>query len=104
MGRNIPAAVLKYINTLLSKMKLELNSEKSYLLNGYKESFDFLGFTFRYSKGIFGRNLKYWNIEASSKSQNKIKANIRKYLKSNGHKAPVVVAKDLNAMDKLFFY
>ena len=98
MGRNIPAEVLNYLKTLLSKMKLELNSEKSYLLNGYRESFDFLGFTFRYSKSIFGGNLKYWNIEASSKSQNKVKANIRNYLKSNGHRAPVVVAKDLNAI------
>jgi len=98
MGRNIPAEVLKYLKTLLSKMKLELNSEKSWLLNGYKESFDFLGFTFRYSKDIFGRNLKYWNIEASSKSQKKIRVNIRKYLKYNGHKAPVIIAKDLNAI------
>ena len=98
MGRNIPAEVLKYLKTLLSKMKLELNSEKSCQLNAYKESFDFLGFTFRYSNDIFGRNLKYWNVEASTKSQKKIRAKIRKYLKYNGYKTPIIVAKDLNAI------
>ena len=67
MGRKIPDEVINYLKVILERMKLKVNEEKSRMLNGYKESFDFLGFTFRYSRGfLYQNNKKYWNIEPSA--------------------------------------
>jgi group II intron reverse transcriptase/maturase len=98
MGRHIPAKVLEYLISMLGRMKLSLNAGKSSLVNGYKESFDFLGFTFRYSNGIHSRETKYWNVEPSKKSQQKIRSHIREYLRYNGHKCPELLAADLNSI------
>ena len=96
MAKEIPNECLSYLKILLDKMKLKINEEKSSLVNGYEKSFDFLGHTFRYSNDIYGRPVKYWNIEPSAKSQKSIRTKIKDYLKANGHKAPEIVAKDLN--------
>ncbi len=98
MAREIPGVILEEVNLMFSKMKLKLNEEKSKLLCAYDESFDFLGYTFRFSDDLFGRPRKYWNIEPSKKSQNKVKSNIREYLGKNGHKNPRELANDLNAI------
>lgn len=98
MGRKIPEEVINYLKSMLDRMKLKVNEEKSRMLNGYKESFDFLGFTFRYSRDLNQSNKRYWNIEPSAKSQKKLRSKIRDYLKSNGHKAPEILVKDFNAM------
>ena len=98
MGRKIPEEAINYLKGMLGRMKLKVNEEKSRMLNGYKESFDFLGFTFRYSKDLFQCDKKYWNIEPSAKSQKKLRRKIRDYLKSNGHKAPEILVKDFNIM------
>ena len=98
MAKEIPKECLEYMNWMLDKMKLKLNEEKSKTLYACDEAFDFLGHTFRYSNDIFGRPFKYWNVEPSKKSQKKVRNNIKEYLKSNGHKAPQVIAKDLNAI------
>ena len=95
MGRHIPKRVLNYLNNLLSKLKLKLNMEKSRMVHAFKEPFDFLGFTFRYDNDQYGRNLKYWNVVPSDKSLNKVRENLRSYLKKNGHKPPQTVARDL---------
>ena len=97
MAKEIPNECLSYLKILLDKMKLKINEEKSSLVNGYEKSFDFLGHTFRYSKDLHGRPRKYWNVEPSAKSQKRIRSSIKDYLKANGHKAPEIVAKDLNA-------
>lgn len=86
------------MNWMFSRMKLKLNEEKSRLLCANEESFDFLGHTFRLSDDLYGRPVKYWNVEPSMKSQKKIRSNIRKYLKANGHKAPQLLANELNAI------
>ena len=98
MGRHIPKRVLNYLNSLLSKLKLKLNMEKSRMVHAFKEPFDFLGFTFRYDNDQYGRNLKYWNVVPSDKSLNKVRDNLRNYFKKNGHKSPKTVARDLNAI------
>ena len=97
LAERIPKEVLQYLNVLLSRMKLKLNADKSKMVNARMESFDFLGHTFRYSDDLHGRPCKYWNIEPSHKSQKKIHENVREYLLHNGHKAPEIVASDLNA-------
>lgn len=98
MGKRIPREVIEYLKEILSKMKLKVNEEKTHMLNGYKERFNFLGFTFRYSQSLYQRERKYWNIEPSIKSQKKLRGKIKEYLSRNGHKASEILVKDLNAM------
>ena len=100
MAKEIPEESLEYMNWMFDKMKLKLNEEKSRMLCAHNESFDFLGHTFRFSDDIFGRPFKYWNVEPSMKSQKKTRSNIREYFKYNGHKAPQIVAKDLNTITR----
>ena len=98
MGKKIPKEVINYLKAMLDRMKLKINEEKTHMLNGYEEAFDFLGFTFRYSVDLHGRDTKYWNIEPSSKSQKKVCDKIKDYLNRNGHKSPEVIVQDFNAM------
>ena len=97
MGKKIPEEVIAYLKHMLTRMKLKINEEKSRMLNAYKKSFDFLGFTFRYSADIHLKERYYWYIAPSGKSQKKLRSTIRKYLKYNGHRAPEVITKELNA-------
>jgi group II intron reverse transcriptase/maturase len=100
MAKKIPRESLEYMNWMLDKMRLKLNEEKCRMLCARDESFDFLGHTFRFSDDIHGRPSKYWNVEPSMKSQKKVRSNIREYLKYNGHEAPQIVARDLNAITR----
>jgi len=100
MAKKIPKECLEYMNSMFDKMQLKLNEEKSRKLNAQKESFDFLGHTFRFSRDIFGKPFKYWNVEPSNKSQKKVRGKIRDYLKKNGHKSPQLVASDINAITR----
>jgi len=97
MAETIPATCIEYMKRMFGAMKLSLNEEKSHFVNAYAESFDFLGYTFRYDRGIKNRNRKYWNVIPSSKSEAKMRNNTREYLKKNGHKSPQVLTKNLNA-------
>lgn len=98
MGRTMPTHVLKYLNVLLGRMKLTLNTEKSHMVNAKKESFDFLGFTFRFDGDIYGRARRYWNVFPSKKSQKKVRGNIDIFLKKNSHKSAILVSKGLNSI------
>lgn len=77
-------------------MGLKLNEDKTKIVNVIKEGFDFLGFTIRYDKDLFGRDRKYLNIIPSKKSLNKIRAKINNYLKNNGSCNPIELVKGLN--------
>ena len=98
MGSAIPKHVLEYVEYLFGRMKLTLNMEKSHMVNAKKEPFDFLGFTFRFDRDIYGRIWKYWNVIPSKKSEKKVRSNIDEFLKKNGHKSPDLVSKGLNAI------
>ena len=98
MAEKIPEECLVYLKGLLSRMKLQLNEEKSRVVFAQEESFDFLGHTFRYSDDLYGRPVKYWNVEPSKKSQKKVRQKIREYLSKNSHKAPEILVDDLNAI------
>jgi RNA-directed DNA polymerase len=98
MAEKIPEECLAYMKRLLSRMKLQLNEEKSRVVRADEEAFDFLGHTFRYSDDLYGRPVKYWNVEPSKKAQKKVRSKIREYLSKNGHKAPQILVDDLNAI------
>lgn len=97
MAEKIPEECYEYMKWMFIKMKLKLNEEKSKVVCAYEESLEFLGHTFRFSDDLYGRPLKYWNIEPSKKSQKKVRSKIREYLSRNGHKTPQILADELNA-------
>ncbi|VAW37699.1 Retron-type RNA-directed DNA polymerase [hydrothermal vent metagenome] len=98
MARKIPDVCYERLYYMLSRMKLKLNTDKSKKVIAKEESFDFLGFSFRYSDSLLDLPSKYWNVEPSNKSLNKVRANIRDYLSNNGHQPPQIVVRDLNAI------
>ena len=98
MGRNIPLSVLSRLKELLDRMGLTLNENKTKLINARNQSFDFLGFTVRYSKDLFVKGRRYWEIFSSRKSETKIRKRIKGYLKTGGHYAPQKVSEGLNSI------
>lgn len=80
MGKTISDNVLYKLTNLLEYMGLELNQEKTKVLNAKDSGFDFLGFNFSYDKSLVSTG-KYWNVKASKKSVNKLKMKLKEYLK-----------------------
>lgn len=97
MGSKIPDIVLDKLKRLLDRMGLMLNEQKTKRINAKTTSFDFLGFTVRYSKSLFD-NGHFWNISPSKKAEDKIREKFREYLKTHGHCGPQQIASDLNAI------
>ncbi len=98
MGKTIPPDILQKLKQLLDRMGLTLNETKTKLVNATTQPFDFLGFTVRYSKDLYGRNKKYWEIFSSKKSQKKLRERIGEFLSKANHYAPEKVSEGLNAI------
>jgi RNA-directed DNA polymerase len=98
MGIRITKECREKLQELLSRMGLKLNETKTRQIEAKETSFNFLGFTIRYDKDLKGRNKRYWNIEASDKSEKKIRERIREYLDKGGHYAPAKVTSGLNTI------
>ena len=96
MGREISQRVLKKLHEVLERMELQINTEKTKIVNAAEESFDFLGFTFHKRWSRTQRGVKYYHVQASVKAMKKIRANIKKYLKGNLHQGKNEVIKNLN--------
>ncbi len=95
MGRSLDSEVIERITSLLTRMGLMLNAEKSHTLDARQESFDFLGFTFRYDN-VYNSKRYFWNVFPSKKSKSKLIANIKAYLKVRSHLPIFVIVKGLN--------
>ncbi len=98
MGKNISDAVVTKVKSLLSRMGLSLNESKTEQLSAKEQSFNFLGFTVRYSKDKHGRDKRYWEIMPSKKSEVRIREKIRTYLSKHGHSRAKGIAEGLNAI------
>jgi len=99
MGKKIPYEVIECLKRLLADMKLGLNEKKSRLVCANNSPFNFLGYKFSLDDDLYGRRWRrYWNVEPSKKSQVKVRDKIRDYMKHNGHKAPEMVANELNTI------
>lgn len=96
MGKKITQQAKEKLQELLDRMGLKLNETKTRHIEAKEESFKFLGFTVRYDKDRKGRNKRYWNIEASDKSEKKVRDKIREFLNEGGHYGPQKVADGLN--------
>jgi group II intron reverse transcriptase/maturase len=98
MGKKLPKEVIEKLKSLLHRMGLMLNESKTRYIDARAESFNFLGFTVRYDKDIKGRDLRYWNIMPSKKSEQKIRDKVKEYLKTHGHYKAKVIAYGLNSI------
>ena len=97
MGKTIPDEVVEKLKTILSRMGLTLNEEKTRMVQASETAFKFLGFTIRYDRDLKGRDKRYWNILPSEKSEKKIRQKINDILHSCGHYGPTELKKVLNA-------
>lgn len=98
MGKKLPEEVIDKLKILLHRMGLSLNESKTRKIDARKESFNFLGFTIRYDKDIKGRDIRYWNIIPSKKSEQKIRDKVKEYLRTHGHFKAKDVASGLNSI------
>ena len=98
MGKKLPEEVIEKLKSLLHRMGLSLNEGKTRKIDARKESFNFLGFTIRYDKDIKGRDIRYWNIIPSKKSEQKIRDKVKEYLRTHGHCKAEDVASGLNSI------
>jgi DNA mismatch repair ATPase MutL len=98
MGKQIGEQIKERLKSLLKRMGLSLNEEKTRTVSAKQESFNFLGFTIRYDKDMWDSNKKYWNIIPSQKSEQKIRDKIKDYLSKHGHYKAEQVSDDLNKM------
>jgi group II intron reverse transcriptase/maturase len=98
MGRTLPTEISEKLKSLLSRMGLSLNETKTHQINARIEGFNFLGFTIRYDRDIKGRNVKYWNIMPSPKSEKKVRKKVGDYLKTHGHYKAKDVVTGLNSI------
>ncbi len=98
MGNELKGEAVEKLNSLLNRMGLTLNEAKTRQIDAKTNSFDFLGFTIRYDRDLYGRKTRYWNIMPSKKSEKKIREKIRLFLKSHGHYNATEVVKGLNTI------
>lgn len=100
MGKELSEEVLSELESILDRMGLSLNEQKTHKLDARDESFDFLGFTVRFDKDIYGRPIKYWNVIPSKKSEAKLREKVRVFLRTHGHSRPEVVVDGLNSLTR----
>ena len=98
MAEDVKDKMLEKLKELLTRMDVKINEEKTRKINAKDESFEFLGFTFRYDKDIHGRNARYWNVIPNKKSINKLKEKIKEILHSSLHYSPDRLVQKLNEL------
>jgi RNA-directed DNA polymerase len=98
MGERMTAEAIEKLRSILARMGLMLNEQKTRQIQARDTAFNFLGFTIRYDKDIHGREQRYWNIIPSAKSENRIREKLREFLHRSGHYKPEQVAHGLNTI------
>lgn len=96
IGKHISQEMIALVHDYLNRMGLIINTDKSHMVSAKEESFDFLGFTFSYSRSIYSKTSKFWKIEPKQNSQKKIRQKLNDRLKLIGHFNSFEVSKELN--------
>ena len=96
IGHHISEALIAKLKSVLGRMELSLNEEKTKIVNAKEEAFDFLGFSFRYDQDKYGRNRKYLNIVPSQQSEKKVRKKVSECLRKNRLSAPQDLSIELN--------
>jgi RNA-directed DNA polymerase len=100
MGKDLPDQVIQKLKSLLSRMGLTLNEEKTRLIEARQQSFNFLGFTVSFATDLHGRKTRYWNIQPSKKSEQRIRDKVKIYLRQHGHSPAKELAIGINALTR----
>ena len=96
MSVDIKQETIIKLHSYLTRMGLTINTDKSKLVNAREQSFDFLGFTFRYDQSIYSKGGKFWNVHPKKSSRRKIRQKINRKLKQIGHYSAMAVVDELN--------
>jgi RNA-directed DNA polymerase len=78
LAHAIGARMTDYLGKVLDRLGLQLNRDKTRIVNLRKkgESLDFLGYTFRFDRSLFGTG-RYLNVGPSTKSLNRVRERLR---------------------------
>lgn len=99
LGRELTDEAMEKLRSVLDRMELKLNEQKTRRIQAKDTAFSFLGFTVRYDRDYYNRkDRRYWKIVPSAKSEKKVRAKIREFLRRGGHFPPQRVADGLNAI------
>ena len=96
MATKLKDQAINYLQKMLTHMDLTINEEKTKTLQAKEQSFNFLGFTFRYDRDLYISDKYYWNVVPSKKATNKIVERIREILHSSLHFSPANLVIALN--------
>jgi len=96
MSKNMTDVVIRNVYVLINGIGLKINEEKSRKISAYKDSFDFLGFTFRARQSKFNKDKKYWEIFPRKKSVANLKETIKEELKKGLTLKEDIVSKRIN--------
>ena len=96
LARYIGKPIKRAVEAKLKELDLTLNDEKTKLIRLSDDSFDFLGFTFRYDRHLDGRVGKYLNIHPSKKSKVQLHEKVRRILVPGNKKDAKSLVKELN--------
>ena len=80
MGSKIEKGVISAMTSLLKRMGLDLNEDKTRLLQVRNEPVDFLGFTFHFRKSRYAEGEKYLSVHPSKKAFQNLVTGIREEL------------------------
>lgn len=96
MSKGMGKDVLCTLTSLLSRMGLSLNTEKTRRIQARKEPFSFLGFTFHYRKSRYAGGNTYLSIRPSKDAFQKLVREIREELIWYRNKPEVLTVRMLN--------
>jgi RNA-directed DNA polymerase len=78
LARRWTAELSAYVESKLEgKFGLEINRDKTRVVDERRESLDFLGYTFRYDRDLQGRRKKYLNVLPSKQAVGRERAKLR---------------------------
>lgn len=96
MSKGMGKDVLCALTSLLSRMGLSLNTEKTRHIQARKEPFSFLGFAFHYRKSIYAKDETYLSIRPSKDAFQKLVRGLREELIWYRNKPEVLAVRMLN--------
>lgn len=96
MGEKISKEVLDDVSRIINILGLILNQDKTKLVRATEDSFDFLGYTMRYSKSRYDKSKKYWSVIPSKKSEKGIRQKLSEYMSSHRNIKTECFVKGLN--------
>jgi RNA-directed DNA polymerase len=80
LARHLGRRIVRWVeDTLEGPFRLTINREKTRVVKMYQPgaSLDFLGFTLRYERDLFGRGHRYLRMEPSRKAERRLREKVR---------------------------